>query len=100
MIVIIQSLEDFSGESLIAYYEAMIARPARTDLLKNTKVPVFFIAGTHDIAAPLGDVLKQCHLPIRSYFHVLQPSGHMGMIEEPGKSNQALEEFLSSPFFQ
>jgi len=90
----IDSLKDFTPEALISYYEAMISRPDRTSILKNTKNPVLFIAGEHDNAIPLNDVLKQCHLPEKSYFHVLKKSGHMGMMEETENANRILEEFL------
>ena len=90
----IESLKSFTSKALISYYEAMMSRPDRTSILKNTKSPVLFIAGEHDIAVPLNDVLKQCHLPGKSYFHVLKDSGHMGMMEEPQNANQILEDFL------
>jgi len=92
----IQSLVNFKSESLIAYYEAMIARPDRTSVLKNSKVPVLFVMGEHDIAAPVQDVLKQCHLPSTSFIHILSRSGHLGMLEESDKSNHLLTEFLEN----
>ena len=90
----IESLKDFTTPALIAYYNAMMARPDRTHILKNTKNPVLFIAGEHDNAVPLADILKQCHLPEKSYFHVLKNSGHMGMMEETETANRILEDFL------
>jgi pimeloyl-ACP methyl ester carboxylesterase len=90
----IHGLKNFTPEALIAYYEVMINRPERTSILKNTKNPVLFVAGEHDIAIPLNDVLKQCHLPEKSYFYVLKNSGHMGMMEETQNANRILEEFL------
>src|SRR6187402_1502774 len=90
----INSLKNFTPDALIAYYEAMMSRPDRTSILKNTKKPVLFIAGEHDIAIPINDVLKQCHLPEKSYIHVLKKSGHMGMMEETQNANRILEEFL------
>jgi pimeloyl-ACP methyl ester carboxylesterase len=91
----VQSLNNFSPESLVSYYESMIKRPDRTQVLKNTRMPVLFIMGEHDNAVPLQDGLKLCHLPEKSYFHVLHQSGHMGMLEETEKSNRLLEEFLN-----
>jgi len=91
---LISSLASFSTDALVSYYEAMMKRPDRTHILKNTKNPVLFIAGEHDNAIPLTDVLKQCHLPEKSYFHLLKKSGHMGMMEETEKANRILEEFL------
>ena len=90
----IATLTNFSPAALIAYYNAMMKRPDRTTVLKNTKNPVLFIAGEHDNAVPLNDVSKQCHLPEKSYFHVLKKSGHMGMLEEPQTANRILEDFL------
>ena len=90
----ISTLANFSADALVSYYHAMMKRPDRTSILKNTKNPVMFVAGEKDNAIPLNDVLKQCHLPEKSYFHVLKKSGHMGMIEEPENANRILQEFL------
>ena len=91
---LIEKGNNFSPQSLVSYYEAMINRPDRTDILRNTTVPVLFMMGKYDKAVPLEDVLKQCHLPEKSYIHILQNTGHMGMLEETEKSNQFLEKFL------
>jgi len=89
----IDSLKPFSPEALIAYYEAMIQRPDRVEVLKKSTVPVLFIMGEYDIAVPLQDALQQCYLPEKSYIHLLKKSGHMGMMEEPEKANRILKEF-------
>lgn len=91
----VQSLNNFSPEALVSYYESMIKRPDRTHILKNIKMPILFILGKYDNAVPLEDGLKQCHLPEKSYIHILHQSGHMGMLEETDKSNRILENFLS-----
>lgn len=88
------SLSSFSGAALVSYYEAMIQRPDRTDILRQATVPVLFAMGKYDAAIPLADGLKQCHLPEKSYIHILQHSGHMGMLEETNKTNLLLEKFL------
>lgn len=90
----ITSLDNFSPTALVSYYEAMMQRPDRTDILRKATVPVLFIMGKYDAAVPVEDGLKQCHLPEKSYIHMLQQSGHMGMLEEPVNSNRFLEEFL------
>ncbi len=90
----VASLHNFSAAAFVSYYEAMIQRPDRTEVLRQATVPVLFIMGKYDVAVPLEDGLKQCHLPGKSYIHILQQSGHMGMLEEPGNSNRMLEEFL------
>ena len=85
---------NFSPPALVSYYEAMIQRPDRTEVLRHSKWPVLFIMGKYDKAIPLEDGLRQCHLPEKSYIHILHHSGHMGMIEEVQKSNRLLEKFL------
>lgn len=80
--------------SLIAFYEAMMIRPDRTQILKNASVPVQFIVGKEDQAVPFSDSMQQIHLPDLSYIHILESSGHMGMLEEPDKTNTSLLEFL------
>jgi pimeloyl-ACP methyl ester carboxylesterase len=90
----IQQQHNFSPISLVSYYKAMMFRPDRAHVLQNAAVPVLFIMGKYDTAVPLVDVLKQCHLPEKSYIHILQNSAHMGMIEEKEKCNEILEKFL------
>lgn len=87
-------LRNFSPIALVNYYEAMIQRPDRTSLLKETLLPVLFVMGKYDNAVPMKDSLEQCHLPGKSYIHILHNSGHMGMLEETEKSNQVLKDFL------
>lgn len=91
----IQRLNNFTAESLVSYYEAMMQRPDRTSVLKNAQVPVLFVMGEHDTAIPLADGLQQCHLPQKSYIHTLRKSGHMGMLEETDHSNKILKRFCS-----
>jgi pimeloyl-ACP methyl ester carboxylesterase len=90
----IAGLSNFSAPALVLYYQSMIERPDRTAVLKEAGVPVLFIMGKYDTAVPMQDVLEQCHLPEKSYIHILHESGHMGMLEETEKSNRVLEEFL------
>lgn len=90
----ISSVGNFSGAALVSYYVSMMERPDRLYLLSQTHFPVLFIMGKYDTAVPLEDGLKQCHLPNRSYVHILENSGHMGMMEEPEKSNQILNQYL------
>jgi pimeloyl-ACP methyl ester carboxylesterase len=90
----IAASDNFSPAALVSYYNAMIERPDRTEVLRKATVPVLFIMGKYDNAIPLEDGLKQCHLPENSYIHILHQSGHMGMLEEPETSNLLLTNFL------
>lgn len=86
--------EKFKTKNLQQYYYAMMQRPDRTSVLRNNKLPVLFVMGTEDNAAPLNDVLKQAHLPETAYIHIIRNSGHMSMLEEPLKLNRILKEFV------
>lgn len=88
--------KNFTTEALIQYYEAMIARPDRTEVLKTFNKPVLFIIGQHDQAIPFEASMKQCHLPSQSHVHILRNSAHMGMWEEEEKANTFLHSFLQS----
>jgi len=90
----LEQFTNFIGQSLVNYYQAMIVRPDRTDVLKNFPRPVLFIMGKHDTAVPYEQILQQCYLPGLSYIHTLAHSGHMGMWEEPVLSNTFVDDFL------
>ena len=91
---LIEKGKQFSDEALIQYYRAMIARPDRTEVLKNFNGPILFIIGQHDKAVPFDDSMKQCYLPHQSHIHILRQSAHMGMHEEAEGTNNILLQFL------
>ncbi|RYE22915.1 MAG: alpha/beta hydrolase [Sphingobacteriales bacterium] len=84
----------FEPAALVQYYKAMIARPDRTEVLKNFPRPVLFLLGEHDKAVPFEHGLEQSHLPQQSHLHILRNSAHMGMLEEPEKSLLNVTDFL------
>ena len=90
---LISSLNNFSADALVSYYEAMMKRPDRTSMLQKALVPVLFIMGKYDNAVPLKDGLEQCHLPEKSYIHILHQSGHMGMLETKKEAANVLKQF-------
>jgi pimeloyl-ACP methyl ester carboxylesterase len=91
---LIEKGKAFSDAALVQYYEAMIARPDRTDILGSFNGPVLFIMGEYDKAVPFEHSLRQSHIPARSHIHILRHSAHMGMLEETGEVNDALKSFL------
>ena len=91
---IIARFTNFTPQSLVSYYEAMIQRPDRSQVIKSFTKPVLFIAGEYDKAVPMEHSLRLGQLPGLSYIHILKHSGHMGMLEEPEKSLQFLRQFL------
>jgi pimeloyl-ACP methyl ester carboxylesterase len=92
----VASAQLFCKAALTAYYHSMTKRPDRTAVLNKTHLPVLFIFGKHDATIPLHDGLQQSHLPIWSYVHILEVSGHMGLVEEPEKLNSFITSYISS----
>lgn len=93
---LIEEGRNFSTDALQQYYRAMMERPDRTAILNNSRVPVLFIAGTEDVAAPLNDILKQVHMPLIAFIHVLQQTGHMGMWEATDEVNKYVLDFIKN----
>ena len=91
---LINQSKGFNPLSLIQYYEAMIQRPDRTEILKEFKNPILFIIGEKDAIIPLQSSLQQCYLPAQADVQVLKNSAHMGMLEETEKSNEIIFNFL------
>ncbi|MEC5142285.1 alpha/beta hydrolase [Chitinophaga sp. 212800010-3] len=81
--------------ALIAWYEAMAARPDRTSVLSSLRKPVLFIIGSDDNAVPLDNILPQITLPSTSSVHIFNNVGHMGMWEITTESNVILEQFIA-----
>jgi len=93
--LLIEGAKPFTPEACAQYYLAMKDRVDKTSVLKETQLPVLFIIGTEDIAAPLSDLLQQVHLPNQSHLHILEGVGHMGMLEAPDVLNKYLLEFIN-----
>ena len=95
METLIEKGKNFTSETLIQYYNAMINRLDRTEIVKKFSKPVLFIIGEKDNAVPLDVSLLQSHLPAISYVHILD-TGHMGMIEESAASQNIIKAFLQN----
>ena len=71
-------------------------RKDTTETLVKSAVPVLFIMGTEDIAAPINDILQQCHLPNKAQIKVLENVGHLGMLEATKTVNETIDSFLNN----
>ena len=95
MNILIEKGKKFSAEALIAYYNAMINRVDKTNVLKTFCNPILFIIGEHDLAISFKQSMQQCHLPQQTHVIILRNTAHMGMWEETEKTNNTLSTFLS-----
>ncbi|WP_192823168.1 alpha/beta fold hydrolase [Rufibacter sp. LB8] len=79
--------------------KAMRDRQDRTHVLKDTALPVLFLAGKEDAAVPLEAVLQQCHLPQNSMVYFLGGVGHMGIFEKTAATRLAILKFSETLTF-
>ncbi|MDE3145479.1 MAG: alpha/beta hydrolase [Bacteroidota bacterium] len=92
---LIEASKHFSTKACQQYYAAMINRPDRTHVLKGNQLPVLFVIGKEDVAAPLNDLMQQIDLPESVYIHVMNDVGHMSMLEAPDDLNNFLLDYIS-----
>ena len=92
---LIREAQKMPAEAIIAAQEGMKRRPDCLEVLKNTTVPVLFIAGQQDMRIPCDLVLEQAKLPAVSHLLLLKNVGHMGWAEAPDESISCISWFAS-----
>lgn len=80
--------------AVIGYTLAMRDRPDRTSVLKQFPKPILIIAGDKDAGIPVTSLMEQAALSPLTSLHVLTESAHMGMLEQPSESIEALRYYL------
>ncbi|WP_175991248.1 alpha/beta fold hydrolase [Bacillus sp. Marseille-Q1617] len=74
--------------------KAMRNRTDRSDIVKNSSIPVLLVAGEHDQIIPKEKVFQE--ESSHTHTKVLTQSGHMGLFEEPEQIAYTLKEFINS----
>lgn len=80
-------------QAVVAALAGMRDRLSAIEVLSGLRVPVLFILGKEDVRMPVTRILAQCVLPHHAESLVLGRCGHMGFIEQPGVTGQAIEYF-------
>lgn len=98
----IQKLQDMAAlmttEAIIAALAGMRDRPDQLQYLLLAEVPVLFIIGKQDSRMPYTQLMAQAVIPSHSEMLLLEDVGHMGYIEAPRKTLQALKYFAMRCF--
>lgn len=81
--------------SMIAFYNSMIERPDRTEVLKNGHFPVLWVLGQDDNVIPYKPVLKQTTLANVNFISIYSDSGHMSMLEQDKQLIDDLQKFAA-----
>jgi pimeloyl-ACP methyl ester carboxylesterase len=82
-----------SQESIIAAISGMKDRRSGLIYLMTTNKPILFIIGKQDSRIPYNTVLAQAVIPAHSETLMLDHVGHMGYIEAPAVTLQAIRYF-------
>jgi len=80
-------------DAIIAALSGMRDRNSRLHYLKLSEIPVFFIIGKQDSRIPYNQILTQAVIPSHSEVLLLDDVGHMGYIEAPEKTRNAIRHF-------
>ena len=91
---LLQQSTQFRDEVVIAYYKAMINRPDRSNVLRNSKYPVLMFIGAADKAVAPDDALLQASFPDICQVELIEGIAHMGMWEAVNQLNESLLNFL------
>jgi pimeloyl-ACP methyl ester carboxylesterase len=84
---------EIEEEGLINFYEAMMHRPDRTNVLQQPAFPVQWILGADDNVIPLQNILPYCHKADINFVSFYENCGHMSMIEMPVELKRDIKAF-------
>jgi pimeloyl-ACP methyl ester carboxylesterase len=90
---LVKDAEKMPKEGVIAALEGMRIRNDQTSFLATTKLPVLFILGLKDSKATIPRLWEMISLPAHSESLILRDVGHMGYIESPKVTLNAIRQF-------
>jgi pimeloyl-ACP methyl ester carboxylesterase len=90
----IQQGLDSDEQGIIEAAKAMMKRPDRIEVLRKTKLPVFFAVGKNDQLIPEAVMFAQASICQIAAVNYLKNAAHMGMIEEANELNLGIKNYL------
>ncbi|MFI3282783.1 MAG: alpha/beta hydrolase [Rikenellaceae bacterium] len=81
-------------EGVVALLGGMMTRKDQNDMMRSSKIPQLFILGKHDDYIPLEVAEKIVESHPQAQVKWLEKSGHMGFIEEPKATAEAILSFI------
>ncbi len=82
-------------DGIIAILEGMKARPDRSDVIKNSKVPFLWILGKKDNYIQYDAIKDKTDINENGKVFVLENSGHIGFIEEKDNAINEVTDFIN-----
>ena len=89
-----------SAKALAAFYKAIMDRTDKNDFLKETNLPIQWIAGAENKATPMATALKEAALPKMASIKIYDEVGHMSMMECPERLASDILEFADFVYNQ
>jgi len=83
-------------KGIIALLQGMKARPDRSEVFKDLKLPLLLVGGMKDNYIPVEVFDRLVGLAPHARVLRLKESGHMGFVEEPEKVAEALDGIMSA----
>jgi pimeloyl-ACP methyl ester carboxylesterase len=90
---LIEKAQKYTPQAVMSANAAMMNRKDKSDVLKNATVPVLFIDGEEDEAAPLPLTLKQASYPPIADFNLFSQSKHMSVFERKAEVQKIIAAF-------
>ncbi len=81
------------AEGIVALLNGMMVRPRRTSVIEKGEVPLLWILGRDDRYFSPEAAMRSIRIPDNAQVVILEKSGHLGFIEEPGPSAELISAF-------
>jgi len=81
------------AEGIVALLNGMMARPRRSAVIERGEVPLLWILGRSDRYFSPETAVRDIKIPANAQVVILEKSGHLGFIEEPGLSAELISTF-------
>ena len=91
---LIKKAQGYSPEALMQATAAMMNRENKEEVLKQLNIPVLFIQGKDDLAAPIANTLKQASLPSIADIHIFSNARHMSVFERKAETIAIVKDYL------
>ena len=88
----LQMADRYGAERFVAHLRACMARPDRTHVLANARIPMRFLTGASDSVVPLKLQQRSAHAA-GTWLCIIPDAGHLVPLEQP----EQLAEALRSP---
>jgi pimeloyl-ACP methyl ester carboxylesterase len=95
---LIENAQKYAPEAVMKANAAMMNRKDKSEVLKNAQVPVLFINGENDEAAPVAYTLKQASYPAIADFNLFEQCKHMSVFERKAETLKIIAAFCKRTF--